>query len=86
MPQYNNPYFDKAAALNTKGSHVFDEGTHARETGEKYVRDTVLFASVLFLVALAQRQKVRAARWGANAVAIALLLVVLESVLTLRRA
>ena len=32
-----------------------EAGTKASETGDKYVRNTVLFASVLFLVAMAQR-------------------------------
>jgi len=85
MPQYHNPYFAKATALNDEASNAFDEGTSARETGDKYVRDTVLFASVLFLVALAQRLKVRVARVGLNVVAFGLLVFVLGSVLTLPR-
>ncbi len=85
MPQYRNPYFAKATALNNKAAAAFDEGTDARETGDKYVRDTVLFASVLFLVALAQRLKVRIARIGLNVVAFGMLVFVLTSVLTLPR-
>jgi hypothetical protein len=85
MPQYDNPYFAKATDLNNKAAADFDEGTDARETGDKYVRDTVLFASVLFLVALAQRLKVRIARVGLNVVAFGLLVFVLTSVLTLPR-
>jgi hypothetical protein len=85
MPEYKNPYFDKAATLNNEASTAFDEGTSARDTGDKYVRDTVLFASVLFLVALAQRLQVREARIGLNVVAFGLLVFVLTSVLTLPR-
>ena len=85
MPQYHNPYFANATALNNKAAAAFDEGTDARETGDKYVRDTVLFASVLFLVALAQRLKVRIARISLNVVAFGLLVYVLSSVLTLPR-
>jgi hypothetical protein len=85
MPQYHNPYFAKATAQNAKASAAFDQGTDARETGDKYVRDTVLFASVLFLVALAQRLKVRVARIGLNVVAFGLLVFVLASVFTLPR-
>lgn len=85
MPEYHNPYFAKATTLNDKASAAFDEGTTARETGDKYVRDTVLFASVLFLVALAQRLQVRAARIALNVVAFGLLVYVLTSVLTLPR-
>ena len=57
MPQYHNPDIEKAAALNATASKEFDEGTKAREHGEEYVRNTVLFAMVLFLVAIAQRMK-----------------------------
>jgi hypothetical protein len=85
MPEYKNPYFDKAEALNNQASTEFGQGTAARDTGDKYVRDTVLFASVLFLVALAQRLKVREARIGLNVVAFGLLVFVLASVLTLPR-
>jgi hypothetical protein len=85
MPQYHNPYFAKATALNGEASRAFDEGTTARETGDEYVRDTVLFASVLFLVALAQRLKIRGARIALNVVAFGLLVYVLTSALTLPR-
>jgi hypothetical protein len=85
MPQYDNPYFDKAAQLNAKATSMFDEGTAARETADQYVRNTVLFATVLFLVAIAQRFKVRGARIAMNAIAACVLLFVLVSVLSLPR-
>ena len=72
MPQYHNPYFAKATALNNQASTMFDEGTSARDTADKYVRDTVLFATILFLVAIAQRLKIRGARIGMNVVAFGL--------------
>ena len=40
----------------------FEAGTEARETGDKYVRNTVLLATVLFLTAVAQRFRSRRAR------------------------
>jgi hypothetical protein len=85
MPEYKNPYFEQATKLNNEASSAFDEGTAARETSDKYVRDTVLFASVLFLVALAQRLKLREARFGLNGVAFGLLVFVLVSLLSLPR-
>ena len=85
MPGFVNPDMAKAAQLNVEASKRFDEGTSARETGEKYVRDTVLFASVLFLVAIAQRQRSRGARLAANGIAIALLIFTMVSVVTLPR-
>lgn len=72
MPQYRNPSLESAARLNTLASATFDQGTAARDTAERYVRDTVLFASVLFLVAIAQRFKVRAVRVATTTVAFAL--------------
>jgi len=85
MPQYHNPYFEKATTLNDEASTTFDEGTDARDTADKYVRDTVLFASVLFLVAVSQRLRLRMARISLNVVAFGVLAFVLVSVLTLPR-
>ncbi|MGA9160907.1 MAG: hypothetical protein WB297_08610 [Actinomycetota bacterium] len=73
MPGYANPSMTKAARLNARASAYFVAGTDARETANKYVRQTVLFASVLFIVAVAQRFRLRGVRIGANALALALL-------------
>ena len=48
MPQYRNPRLE--------------EGTAAREAADRYVRVTVLFALVLFLIAVGQRFRVRGVR------------------------
>jgi hypothetical protein len=85
MPDYKNPDLEKAAELNDEASASFAQGTEARETAEQYVRDTVLFATVLFLVALAQRFKIRAARLATGGVAIAVLVFTLVSVTSLPR-
>ena len=85
MPGYKNPDLELATAKNEEASHAFEEGTEARETGEKYVRNTVLFASVLFLVAIAQRQKARGSRVAANGIAVGLLLFTIVSVVSLPR-
>ena len=85
MPGYSNPDMEKAEHLNAEASHAFEEGTEARETGEKYVRNTVLFASVLFLVAIAQRQKARSSRVAANGIAVGLLLFTMISTVSLPR-
>ena len=85
MPQYHNPYFAQADSLNAQASAAFDQGTSARHTGDKYVRDTVLFASVLFLVALSQRLKVRAARAALTTFSFAMLTFVVISVVLLPR-
>ena len=72
MSQYKSPDLEQAAKLNAAASATFDAGTSARETGEKYVRDTVLFAMVLFLVAIAQRMKDRNLRMSVNVIALIL--------------
>lgn len=54
MSSYHNPNQDKANRLNALAAATFDHGTRARDTAEKYVRNTVLFAAVLFLIAVAQ--------------------------------
>jgi hypothetical protein len=86
MPGFSQPDLERAAALNDQASGLFAEGTDARETANKYVRDTVLFATVLFLIAVAQRFKERRIRIGANALALGLLAYSLISVVILPRA
>ena len=74
MPEYRNPDQEEADRLNAQASRIFGEGTEARETAERYVRGTVLLATVLFLVALAQRFKLRNVRVGLLVVSGALML------------
>ena len=85
MPQYRNPGLEQAKRLNTQAEATFEEGTAARETADKYVRATVLFAMVLFLVAMGQRFNARGVRIGANAVAVGLLAYALSTISTLPR-
>jgi hypothetical protein len=85
MPEYRNPRLEEAQRLNDRASATFDEGTEARETADRYVRVTVLFALVLFLVAVGQRFRVRGVRLGAMAVAVGLLGYGLYTVSTLPR-
>ena len=48
--------------MDKKASAEFEAGTNARETGDRYLRNTVLLATVLFLTALAQKFKVTRVR------------------------
>src|SRR5262249_13175284 len=73
MPQFKNPQLEESKRLNTEAAAKLAEGTVARETADHYVRDTVLFATVLFVIAIAQRFKIRTVRLGANALALVLL-------------
>jgi hypothetical protein len=86
MKQYRNAATAKAAVYNARATAAFGEGTDARETGDKFVRDTVLLATVLFLIALAQRFKVRAVRVSILVVAGILLAIGLVIVFTQRSA
>lgn len=85
MPGFSNPSMAKATRLNARASAYFAAGTQARETANRYVRQTVLFASVLFLVAIAQRFRLRGVRIGANALALALLVYTVYGVGSLPR-
>ena len=85
MPQYRNPSLQSADRLNALASATFDQGTAARDTADRYVRDTVLFASVLFLVAIAQRFKIRSVRTATITVTLGLAAYTTFAVLTLPR-
>jgi hypothetical protein len=85
MPGYHNTQTEKAAELNVEANEVFQEGTEARETADRYVRQTVLFATVLFLVAISQRFTYRAVRLAATSMAAAVLVFALLGVITLPR-
>jgi hypothetical protein len=85
MPQYHNAMAAKAHAYDTRATTAFEQGTKARETGDKYLRNTVLLATVLFLTALAQKFKVEAVRIGLFAVSAVLLVIALYFVGTYPR-
>lgn len=59
--------------LDQEAIAAFAEGTEARETAEKGVRITVVTTTVLFLIALAHRLKLRKVRMGRFVVAIVLM-------------
>jgi len=86
MPQYHNAMAAKAQAYDTRATNAFEQGTKARETGDKYLRNTVLLATVLFLTALAQKFKLEGARIGLFGVSAVLLVIGLYFVVTYPRA
>jgi hypothetical protein len=55
VPEYKNPLIEEGEAANEEASHVFDEGTAARHRADEYIRLTVVFATVLFMLALSHR-------------------------------
>lgn len=85
LPVYHNPQLEQAEHLNEEAAVAEEEGTHARETAERYIGATVLFALVLFLVAVSQRFRILGVRIGAVALAVALLGYALYEVANLPR-
>lgn len=72
MPEYHNPQVEQASELNEKAATLEHAGTEARHTAEQYVRATVLFALVLFLIAVGQRFRLRGVRIATIAMALGL--------------
>jgi hypothetical protein len=85
MPGFSTEGLDLAAEMSRRATEKLEAGTEARETANQYIRATVLFASVLFLVAIAQRFTVRRIRLSAGGLAIALLCYSIAIVATLPR-
>jgi hypothetical protein len=73
MPQYVIPQAQAADRYDAAADAAFTHGSEAGETADKYVRDTVFLATVLFLVGIASHFSLRPARLGVVAVAVLLL-------------
>ena len=85
MPEYHNPQMEQAGQLNEEAAALEEAGTEARHTAEEYVRATVLFALVLFLVAVGQRFKLRGVRIATITIAFGLFTYGLYEIVTLPR-
>ena len=85
MPEYHNAQSERAAKLEREAVRTFDAGTAARETADRYVRQTVLLAMVLFLVAVGQRFTIRGPRIAVAVLAIAVTLFAVAGVVSLPR-
>jgi hypothetical protein len=83
MPEYRNPQMEQAKDLNEKAVILEEAGTEARHTAEEYVRATVLFALVLFLIAVSQRFRLRGVRIATIALALGLFAYGLYDIATL---
>ena len=86
MPEYKSARLDRARELGEESRADFERGVATRETGDEYVRITVILATVLLLTALAQRFKIRAARTGLLGVASVMLVFAVYWILTFPRA
>jgi hypothetical protein len=83
MSEYHNPQVEQAETLNEQAATLEKAGTEARHTAEEYVRATVLFALVLFLVAVGQRFRLRGVRIATIAMAFGLFAYGLYQIVTL---
>jgi hypothetical protein len=72
MAEYQNANKRESEKISKEAAGHFKEGVDGRETGDQYVRITVLLATVLLLTALGQRFQLLGAR--ITVVVIALLL------------
>ena len=68
MPQYVIPQAAAAKAHDRRATVAFAQGAEAGSTADKYIRDTVFLATVLFLVGISGHFRVRQARIGLIAV------------------
>jgi len=74
MPQYVVPQETASKAYDGAANVSFARGASAGATSDKYVRDTVFLATVLFLVGISSHFALRQARYGLLAVAGVMLL------------
>jgi len=86
MPGFKEPNLEEAQMLNDQATALFGEGTEARETANKYIRNTVLLASVLFLIGATRGFKSHRVRIASSVIALALLAYTVISVIILPRA
>jgi hypothetical protein len=64
MPQYTIPQEAVAKSSDRRADAAFAKGTEAGSTSDKYIRDTVFLATVLFLVGISGHFRIRQARLG----------------------
>ena len=73
MPQYKRPGLAEAHALDDRAKAAFLDGEKDGSTADKYVRLTVVLASILFLVGISTHFPYRGVRYGLIGVGVALL-------------
>jgi hypothetical protein len=74
MPQYKRPGLAQAHTLDDRAKAAFHDGEKDGSTADKYVRLTVVLASILFLVGISTHFPYRGVRYGLIGLGIALLL------------
>jgi hypothetical protein len=64
MPQYRPLGAKLATSLDAQADAYYAEGEHAAQTGDKYIRVTVILATVLFIVGISSHFPLRGVRIG----------------------
>ena len=85
MPQYKQPGLAQAHALDDQAKAAFLDGEKDGSTADKYVRLTVVLASILFLVGISTHFPLRGIRYGLIGLGIALLVLSLVQLSQLPR-
>src|SRR5215469_671581 len=62
MPEYHSAKQERSAAFSQQAMTLFKQGTEAGDTGDQYVRITVILATVLLVTAIGQRFRMKAVR------------------------
>jgi hypothetical protein len=62
MPDYHNAKHEQFLVLTKQAAEMADQGTKSGETGDQYVRITVLLATVLLITAIGQRFRFKSVR------------------------
>jgi hypothetical protein len=83
MPQYKPTGAAQSVALDRQADTYYAEGEKAANTGDDYIRDTVILASVLFLVGISTQFPLRNVRYGLIGVGGVLLLIAFEQIFSL---
>jgi hypothetical protein len=83
MPQYKPTGEAASRRLDQRANAYYALGQKAAETGDDYIRVTVILASVLFLVGISTQFPLRGVRYGLITVGAALLLFAAEQILAL---
>ena len=73
MPQYMIPQQHAATVYDAQADAAFTKGSDAGGTADKYVRDTVFLATVLFLVGISSHFRIRQGRYALVGVGVLLL-------------
>jgi hypothetical protein len=83
MPQYRPLGGALAVRLDTRADRYYAEGEHAGRTGDKYIRVTVILASVLFIVGISSHFPLRSIRIGLVCLGAGLLILAAVEILQL---